>query len=198
MSWRQIHGWSSFLWAYDLAVEEAVDGDTIVEIGVAFGRSVAYLARKVIESGKRIKIYAVDPWWDDWWQFPEQYPPQLTRPTWGGEHAQFGRDLGGPFSAFVHSMRTHAPEELERLNVLRCRSADAAKMIGPCSMVLIDGSHNYEDVAQDIALWRPHLRPGGLLAGDDWSETDFPGVCRAVRENVPGYQTRGTTWWVRT
>lgn len=197
MSWNEIPGWSGFLWIYDKAVEEAKDGDTIVEVGVAFGRSVAYLSRKVIDSGKRIKIYAIDPWWDDWWCVPEQYPPHLERPTWGGEHSQFGRDLGGPFSAFVHCMRTHAPEELERINVLRCRSEDAAKFIGPCSLVLIDASHNYADVVQDIALWRPHVRAGGILAGDDWSEVDFPGVCKAVREAVPGFQTQGTTWWVQ-
>jgi hypothetical protein len=97
-------------------------------------------------------------------------------------------------------MRTHAPEELERINVLRCRSVDAAKVVGRCHGVMIDGSHHYEDVAQDIALWRPHMMPGGILAGDDWSETDFPGVCRAVREAFGdgGFEARGTTWLVRT
>lgn len=197
MSWEKIPGWSSFLWLYDQAVEEAKDGDTIVEVGVAFGRSLAYLARKVIDSGKRIKIYGVDPWWDDWWQKPNEYPQRLTQPSWGGEHAQFGRDLGGPFSAFVHCMRTHAPEELERVNVLRCRSEDAEKIVGPCSLVLIDANHDFAPVAQDIAIWRPHIRAGGILAGDDFHDGDFPGVTRAVRENVPGFQSKGTTWWVR-
>lgn len=196
MTWDAIPGWSGFLWLYDVAVEQAHDGDTIVEVGVAFGRSVAYLSRKVIDSGKKIKVYAVDPWWDDWWHVSEQYPTNLERPTWGGEHAQFGRDLGGPFSAFVHCMRTHAPEELERINVLRCRSEDAAKMIGLCSLVLIDASHNYSDVVQDIALWRPHIRAGGILGGDDWA-SNFPGVQQAVRESGLNFQTRGTTWWVQ-
>jgi len=174
-------------------------GGVLVEIGCAFGRSVASLARMVIDSGKQAKIWAVDPWWDDWWCFPEQYPPHLERPTWGGEHAQFGRDLGGPFSAFIHCMRTHAPEELERINVLRCRSADAAKMVGPCHGVMIDGDHNYEAVAADIALWRPHMLRGGVLAGDDYHAGDFPGVVRAVREAFgERYEVRGTTWVVRT
>jgi len=48
-------------------------------------------------------------------------------------------------------MATQAPEELERVNVLRCSSADAARMIGPCDLVMIDANHNYESVAQDIA-----------------------------------------------
>jgi Methyltransferase domain len=197
MAWDSIPGWCGFTETYDEMVATCPDGGTLCEIGVAFGRSLAYLSRRVIDSGKRrIKIYAVDPWWDDWWHVPEQYPTHIERPTWGGEHSQFGRDLGGPFSAFVHCMRTHAAEELERVNVLRCRSVDAAQFIGPCHGVLIDADHNYAAVAQDIALWRPHILPGGILAGDDWSERDFPGVCKAVREafGEGQFETRGTTW----
>jgi hypothetical protein len=196
MTWQDIPGWMGFGETYDEMVATCPDGGTIVELGVAFGRSAAYLARKVIDSGKDIKLWAVDPWWADWWLVPDQYPTHCLRPTWGGEHSQFGRDLGGPFSAFVHCMRTHAPDELERLNVLRCKSSDAAKILGPCHGVMIDANHNYEMVAQDIALWRPHMMPGGILAGDDFSLADFPGVVQAVNEafGPNGYESRGTTW----
>jgi hypothetical protein len=199
MSWENIPGWFGFRETYDEMVERTPSGGTIVEIGSAFGRSIAYLSRRVIDSGKHIKLYAVDPWWDDWWQMPAQYPTTLTRPSWGGEYSQLGRDLGGPFSAFVALMRQHAPEELERVNVLRCRSADAAKFIGICDGVMIDGNHDYEAVAQDIALWRPHMKPGGILAGDDYHDGDFPGVVQAVREAFgSSYGVRGTTWVVST
>lgn len=203
MSYEKIPGWFGFKDTYDQAIAEAQDGDTFVEVGVAFGRSVAYLARGVIDSGKKVKIYAVDPWWDDWWHVPEQYPAHIERPTWGGEFSQLGRDLGGPFSAFVALMREHAPGELERINVLRCKSSDAAKIVGRTKLVMIDGSHHYEDVAQDIALWKAHMVPGGILAGDDYAEGDFPGVVQAVKEafGADGYQVKGsykTTWQVRT
>lgn len=198
MSWQDIPGWYGFESTYRLAVDQARDGAVLVEVGVAFGRSLAHLARLVIDSGKRVKIWGVDPFWDTWWHVPEQYPTHCTRPTWGGEFAQFGRDLGGPFSAFVHCMRTHAPEELERVNVLRCTSADAAKIVGPTDLVMIDADHNYEAVVQDIALWKPHMLPGGILAGDDYSP-EFPGVVRAVGEAFGGAaEIAGTTWRVRT
>ena len=111
MSWDDIPGWSGFLEIYDLAVDEAPqEGGVIVELGVAFGRSLAYLSRRVIDSGKKIKIYGVDPWWDDWWILPDQYPTDLGgRPSWGGEYSQWARDQGGPFSAFLKCMATHAP-----------------------------------------------------------------------------------------
>lgn len=201
VSWQDIPGWYAFDSVYQQMVDEAPRGGGVyVEVGVAFGRSVASLSRKFIDAGKHAKIWAIDPFWDDWWTVPESYPTHLERPTWGGEHAQFGRDLGGPFSAFVHCMRTHAPEELERINVCRCRSADAATFIGRCNGVLIDADHSYEAVAQDIALWRPHMMPGGILAGDDFHEGDFPGVVRACNDafGPKGYEVRGTTWVVRT
>ena len=199
MSWDDIPGWSGFLEIYDLAVDEAQqEGGVIVELGVAFGRSLAYLSRRVIDSGKKIKIYGVDPWWDDWWMLPDQYPTDLGgRPSWGGEYSQWARDQGGPFSAFLKCMATHAPEELERVNVLRCSSADAARMIGPCDLVMIDANHNYESVAQDIALWKPHIKVGKILAGDDYSERDFPGTVRAVKEAFSQVTVNGTTWAVR-
>ena len=193
---RDPEGWFGFQETYDEMVEKCPDGGTLVELGVAFGRSIAYLTRRCMDAGKhRIKIYAVDPWWDDWWHVPAQYPTHIERPTWGGEHSQFGRDLGGPFSAFVHCMRAHAPEELERINVLRTTSGAASMLIGPCDGVLIDSNHNYEHVAQDIALWRSHMRPGGVFAGDDYS-VNFPGVMRAVQEafGPEGFIVRGTTW----
>lgn len=197
MSWEKIPGWFAFRETYDEMIESAHDGETIVEIGVAFGRSLAYLAERVISSGKRVRVVGVDPWIDDRWEFPADYPTDASRPGWGGEHATWARGLGGPFSAFVASMREHAPAALEFVKVMRCRSADAAKFIGPCRGVLIDGSHNYEDVAQDIALWSPHVVTGGILAGDDWHEAEFPGVCRAVREAFQRFDTKGTTWIVR-
>jgi hypothetical protein len=199
MSWEQIPGWFGFQAAYDEMVASAPDGSTIVEIGVAFGRSGAYLTRRAIDSGRRLRIVLVDPWQDDRWEFPDSYPLDAVRPGWGGEHADWARAQGGPFNAFLAQMREHAREELERAIVLRCKSADAAKIIGPCHGVLIDGSHNYEDVALDIALWRHHIMPGGILAGDDWSP-EFPGVVRAADEAFGGrggYETQGTTWLKR-
>jgi hypothetical protein len=197
MSWQDIPGWFAFSATYDEMVDTAPDGATIVEIGVAFGRSLAYLTRRVIDSGKRIRVIGVDPWQDDRWEFPAGYPADAMRPGWGGEHAAWAREQGGAFSAFVASMRAHAPRELEYATILRCRSSDAHRIVGPCHGVLIDGSHDYEAVMHDIALWRHHVPPGGILAGDDWHESDFPGVVRACDDSFGGrggYEVRGTTW----
>lgn len=200
--WSDIPGWFGFRLTYDEIIAATPDGAAVVEIGVAFGRSLAYLAAGFQANQKtRVKIYGVDPFYDDWWCHPDAYPTDLTgRSTWGGEHAQMARDLGGPFSAFTSLMLKHAPEQLERINILRCRSHEAARLIGPTYAVMIDGDHSYEAVAQDIALWRPHMVKGGILAGDDYCPNDFPGVVRAVHEafGAGNFEVRGTTWLVRT
>lgn len=207
MAWSDIPGWFSFSHAYDEMVEVAKDGDTIVEIGVAFGRSVAYLSRKVIDSGKDVKIIAVDPWLPRWDKHP-RYPHLLG---WGGEHAHRVKALGGPFNSFVHMMLTQAPEELERVHVIRGTSKDAWLMVDDhqCAGVLIDGSHDYDEVREDIRRWRACVKPGGILAGDDFERGEFPGVVQAVEEAFGsqlgasehgqdfGFEVKGTTWLKR-
>jgi hypothetical protein len=44
-------------------------------------------------------------------------------------------------------------------------------------LIYIDGSHEEEDVHQDLLDYAPLLTPGGALFGDDWS---WPGVRNAV------------------
>lgn len=47
--------------------------------------------------------------------------------------------------------------------------------------VYIDGNHDYQYVKQDIELWWPRLRNGGIIAGHDFCE-HTPGVMQAVHE----------------
>lgn len=182
MSWRDIPGWFNFDDIYDEAIERSEDGDVLVEVGVAFGRSIAYLARKAIDSKKNLRIYGIDPWIDDW--KPGEYDPHNGRPTWGAEHADWARSLGGPFNAFCYAMHTHAPEELEYITVLRTTSTLASDLImHPCRMVFLDGNHNYDAVLDDLNSWMYHVVRGGILAGHDYTP-DFPGVQQAVHETL--------------
>lgn len=193
MSWEDLRGWFAFRRTYDEFVETAKDGDTIVEIGVAFGRSLAYLSRKIIDSGKKVRVVGIDPWVDDWWMPPNDYPADAPRPTWGGEHAQWARAQGGPFLAFLKGMIEHAPEELAHVHIIRGYATDVARMFGRVHAVMIDGNHNYEQVAKDIRDWSWRA---DHLAGDDYSPS-FPGVVRAVHEAFGEHFYQSETTWVR-
>jgi hypothetical protein len=59
--------------------------------------------------------------------------------------------------------------------------------------VYIDASHEYADVADDIANWTPIVHPGGILAGHDFGI--FPGVTKAVTESGPFAQIGHSVWW---
>lgn len=172
MAWADIPGAFDFMALYDDAIARAKDGDVLVEVGVMLGRSVAYLARKAKDSGKKLTIYGVDSWDAATWD--EHY--------WGGVC-----NHGGPFNTALHNLRTHAPQELEAIHLLRCDSAQAARLFDDDSVhfAFIDGLHTYDAVKRDIAAWLPKIKAHGILAGHDHT-ISYEGVERACREAFPG------------
>ena len=51
--------------------------------------------------------------------------------------------------------------------------------------MFIDAQHHFDAVLEDLTLWFPKLRTGGVLAGHDWGLDYGPplfGVEKAVRE----------------
>jgi hypothetical protein len=185
MSYAEIPGWSGFLPLYDEAVARFPDGSTFVEVGVALGHSLAYLARKVIDAHVDIEVWGVDPWGGR---------------ARNGEQQEFlGQRTGGDFGLFVSMMTKHAPEELEFVNIVRTESARAARLFRDSSvdLVLIDGAHDVDSVLQDLEAWQPKVRRGGILAGDDYSPS-YPGVVEAVHVHFgAAVEVNGTTWRVR-
>ena len=49
----------------------------------------------------------------------------------------------------------------------------------------LDTTHSYEDTKKELALLRQKVAPGGVIAGDDWHESEdhlHYGVAKAVKE----------------
>lgn len=75
----------------------------------------------------------------------------------------------------------------DRSKVMRCTSEEAAPRFedAQLSFVYIDAQHHYEAVKEDIALWRPKIRKGGVLAGHDYLDGEIEGAGRfGVRSAV--------------
>lgn len=76
--------------------------------------------------------------------------------------------------------------------VHRSISVEAAAEIPEAGLdwVYVDGDHTYEGVKVDIATYRQKVRPGGLVAGDDFVEGGMfeSAVKRAVDEAVASGQ----------
>lgn len=86
-------------------------------------------------------------------------------------------------------------------SVARASSREVAtnQMRQLVDFVFIDADHSLEGAREDIKLWWPWVRTGGLLMGHDY-QTSFFGVIQAVDEFVAReglhLKTLGTCWWV--
>ena len=188
MSWKDIPGWFEDDGAsvYADAVRDAAPGDTLVEVGVAYGRSLACLGEAAIASGKKLRLIGVDLW-------------EETPEAFGGAEFQTMRDeFGGFYDACMGNLMLRAPEVARNARLLKMGSKSAALVVpGPIGFVFIDGDHSYEAVKADIAAWMPRIKPGGFLAGHDYGDA-HPGVKRAVLEafGESGASVVGSCWKV--
>jgi len=59
--------------------------------------------------------------------------------------------------------------------------------------VYIDGNHDYEHVKQDLELYYPLVRSGGVIGGHDF-RADCEGLCRAVLEFADEHKLKLNGW----
>jgi len=124
-------------------------------------------------------VYAVDPWEDFY-------------PAADGTKSRLRCDV---FREFNQNLAQHI--NCGKVVVIRGRfERSRLPPISP-DFVFIDGDHRAEVVRKDINLALDILAPGGLLAGHDYGEDDWPGVAHAVGEEFKGRQrvVGGTTLW---
>ena len=87
----------------------------------------------------------------------------------------------------------------DRFTLLRMPSADGAQgqQDNSLDFIYIDGNHCYDFVKQDLALWWPKLKAGGVMIGDDFAWLGkSEHVAKAVIETF-GYDfgVMADTWW---
>lgn len=125
-------------------------------------------------------VIAIDPWKD----YIE------TNPLGGQTPMAHMADAEAIFDAFIE-------EHPDRITKYKGRSIEIAALIPDASLdlVYIDANHEYEDVCADLQAWRPKVKPGGLLAGHEYSMT-WHAVVRAVQETLgePDAVFPDTTW----
>lgn len=72
----------------------------------------------------------------------------------------------------------------DRVELMRELSADGALKVadGIADFIYIDARHEYDSIREDLELWWPKLRPGGVLAGHDYAGCWAGTVGKAVDE----------------
>lgn len=164
--YQSIQGWFIYHSIYDVAVDTFPSKSHFVEVGSWRGRSTAYMAVNIINSGKDIKFDCVDTWRGSLTEEVHQQDPSVVNDT-----------LYDEFLANMEHVKNI-------INPIRMTSMEAVKLYEDASLdfVLIDGSHEYDDVCNDINEWLKKIKVGGMIAGDDF---EWPGVKQAVKELLP-------------
>jgi predicted O-methyltransferase YrrM len=66
------------------------------------------------------------------------------------------------------------------IRLLPTTTLDAAQWwTQPLDYLYVDADHSYGGVLADLRAWVPHVKPGGLILGDDYGSDIYPGVKQA-------------------
>lgn len=156
--YQNIDGWFSYEYIYKDVVAQAEEDSLFVEIGSFKGRSSAFMAVEIVNSGKRIRFDCVDPM-------------QLL-----SHYAKSAEEQPEVFAGYSQEDFHKRMEPVkDYYNLIAMPSDDAVKLYedGSIDFLLIDGDHTYEAVCRDIRNWLPKMRSGGLIAGDDAYHEDI-------------------------
>lgn len=126
---------------------------------------------------------------------------------WGGRLTCVDTFAAGPEGE--PSMRAECFENFQRAGVSESielivgRSVDVAREWagGPIDYCYIDGDHTYESVSADLEAWWPHVRLGGIVAGDDYDNPPYDGLTKAWDAfdcRMGGLHREGLVWCVKT
>jgi predicted O-methyltransferase YrrM len=102
--------------------------------------------------------------------------------TWAGELDEHGGSKPNRPPVMLSICARNIVEAGVSANVrfVVARTADAAKVWPePIDFLYIDADHSEAGVAADLAAWAPHVRSGGIIAGDDYGNAYYPGVAWA-------------------
>jgi len=90
----------------------------------------------------------------------------------------------------------------DKIEWVRTTSAEAVKIFDDESLdfVYIDGDHSYEFVCEDMILYYPKVKKGGLFSGHDY-RSYAPGVIAAVNEfckknSLDLHRGGQMDWWI--
>jgi cephalosporin hydroxylase len=198
--WNDVPGWFDWQEIYNEVAITTPTGSTVVELGVAFGKSTLYLAQKIHESGKDIRIMSVDRWTPHpdtnfIWHDSQSLDP--------GERAayQYAERHNGFFNSFLHNLYHSGLSRY--VDIVRTDSVRASELFRNEKpyFVFVDAGHDYDEVAADIDAW---WKTGPeWMAGHDYTPhrpENFPGVIKAVHEKWGQENVEfrcGSTWVAR-
>ncbi len=144
-------------------------------VGVEIGVWAGDLSAAILRAVRPTRLHLLDPW--------AYAPDERYEQAWyGGARAGSQAEMDEVYERVLQRFET----EIADGAVVIHRSTSAETVVGfedsSLDWVYVDGNHLYEYVRTDLELFAPKVRPGGLLAGDDYGAAGWwdDGVRRAV------------------
>jgi len=140
------------------------------EVGVHAGDTAKFLLKNL---GTIEKYYAIDPW-----KIYDMYD--------GKKYRKPGHKKYKTMQAAMENFLTMTTPYKNKVVTLRMTSVDACKNIpdGHLDWIFIDANHEYEYIKENLILWTPKVKQGGLVSGHDYGNK-WQGIKKAVDEFVP-------------
>jgi predicted O-methyltransferase YrrM len=152
------------------------------EVGVWTGLTTFYLLNNL---SKIKKYYCIDLW-----EYYEDYTKILRSDS---KYAVASMDK--IYNDFLEKAKKFG----DKISVYRMTSVEASKLIPDDSLdfIFIDANHAYEYVKEDLDLWYPKVKNGGIISGHDYkNKDDIFGVTKAVHEKFDKVNVGPNwVWW---
>ena len=153
---------------------------TFVEVGCKEGRTTGHILKTVPDS----RVIAIDPWIV---QAPTADTTRETYADWDFAkiEAEFWANVGEnkPRCTMMRKTSAEAAAQFSRTIMdVGGQTVDRVVAETEFDLVFIDALHDYASVYEDIRLWWPKVRIGGMLCGHDFNH-QWPGVERAVADS---------------
>lgn len=186
LNWNDIPGWFHWRSGQEEAAHAFPDGSRFVEVGTYLGRSLCSMGEVARLSGKRFILVGVD----------SCRGSGVEGSRAKNYHEAAVAEGGGTFAGQLHK-NVIACGFAGEISLIVAASTTASTFFADRSIewVHLDARHDYESVTADITAWLPKLKVNGWLSGDDYDETKWPDVVRAVTACLPDARPWSTGQW---
>ena len=154
-------------------------GAVWLEVGTWMGRSWSAVALSLPPNSR---IISVDTFQSGMWD-----------PTVARILNERGGSVLHDFMNVLNEVRTMRPDLVTQ--IIMKPSVEAAEQVpdGSCDVVFIDADHRTPGVADDLRVWRPKLKVGGLLCGHDGNDASVIAALKGLPYKCDP-SVRGSVW----
>jgi len=172
--YQKIDGFFDFEDIYKSTVNE-FDNAHFVEVGAWLGKSACYMATEIKNSDKNIQFDVIDNW------------------KGNTEHQEMTKGNRDIQEEFLINMRNAGVSGYVNDITLDSINASTLYVDDTLDFVFIDGNH--EDLMNDIKVWYPKVKDGGIIGGHDYSN-GWPQVVKDVNEYFGNDKTIINVSWL--